>query len=100
MSHYTVYNDLGKSIDVEDTGYSLQVDLGRLALYIAMIALTVFGELPWWGPVLVALYDIRYFKTFHSPKRKQALQQLRAEQQRYWGTQLTQDNYKMPGVGQ
>jgi hypothetical protein len=56
----------------------------RIVMYLALIALAVAGETPWWVPVMFLLYDTRYLVSFVLPwKRKEIAAQIEAERQAY-----------------
>ena len=60
------------------------VDVPRLVLYVLLVVLAVLGQVAWWMPVAVVLYDLHYLFGFVLPwMRKKLAKQQEVQRQHY-----------------
>jgi hypothetical protein len=79
----------------EGTGFSLRIDITRLALYIALGVLGWLGQAPLWALPALLLYDNSWIMLYHSPKRMKALREWQRMQSLVYAQQLP---VVMPGT--
>jgi hypothetical protein len=69
---------VGWEMKSEGTGFSLRIDLSRLAVYVLLGVASWLGHAPWWVLPAVMLYDNTWVVIYHSPKRLRELRRLHA----------------------
>ena len=58
----------------------LFIDLARAAVWLSLVALAVFGEVPWWLPIVAFVYDLNYPVHFMVPGTRKRWERLIAKQ--------------------